>query len=125
MTIRARLYVLIAAIATVALCLIAAARADAAPTTSTPVTASPAKVAQFLFVAGDVGRLSAIPSGTESVVLEKVLQELYAESPDTPLSQAVSDIQTLQGVLGPGSPAVSPSTLTVMAGNQRVLSILR
>src|SRR5699024_6932566 len=50
--------------------------AGAAPvSTSTPVTASPAQVAAQLFVAGDVARLGRSPSGTESIVLEQVLQQ--------------------------------------------------
>lgn len=101
----------------------AGAQAAAAP--STPVNASAAQVAQLLFVAGDVGRLSQIPSGTEDVVLEKVLQQLYIENPTLAPAQAVSDIQGLQGALSSGSSAVSPATLTVMAGNQRILAILR
>ena len=99
--------------------------AQAAASPSTPVHLSAAQVAQSLFVAGDVTRLSQIPSGTEDVVLEKVLQQLYVENPTLDSGQAASDIQNLQGVLTTGSQAISASTLTVMGGNQRVLAILR
>ena len=40
---------------------------------ATPVTATASQVADQLFVAGDVARLSVAPSGTESVVLELAL----------------------------------------------------
>ena len=75
-------------------------------------------------MAGDVTRLSQVPSGTEDVVLEKVLQQLYVENPALNPGQAASDIQGLRAVLTSGSQAISASTLTVMAGNQRVLAIL-
>jgi hypothetical protein len=76
-------------------------------------------------VAGDVGRLSQIPSGTEDVVLEKVLQQLYTDNATLSPSQAVSDIQGLEAALSSGSQAISSATLTVMAGNERILAILR
>ncbi len=94
--------------------------ASATAPTSTPVSASAAQVARYLFVAGDVGRLSMIPSGTESLVLEKVLQELYAANPSLDPHTAASDIQNLQASLQ----SVTPDTLIVMAGNQRILAIL-
>lgn len=98
--------------------------AQAASSPSTPVHLSSGQVAQALFVAGDVGRLSQIPSGTESVVEEKVLQQLYTDNPSLPSAQAVSDIQGLQSALASGSQAISPATLTVMAGNERIVAIL-
>ncbi|MGZ4295561.1 MAG: InlB B-repeat-containing protein [Solirubrobacteraceae bacterium] len=107
----------------VALAATGSAQAAAGP--STPVQLSPAQVAQVFFVAGDVGRLSQIPSGTGSVVLEKVLQQLYIESPSLDSGQAVSDIQQLQTALSSGSQAISPATLTVMSGNQRIITILK
>lgn len=116
---------LAAMVAAVALALTAPAGASAAADPSTPVHASAAQVAQLLFVAGDVGRLSQIPSGSEDVVLEQVLQQLYAEQPTLSPATAVSDIQGLEAVLSSGSSAVSADTLTVMAGNQRILAILR
>lgn len=112
------------ALAAVALALIAPAGASAAADPSTPVQASAAQVARFLFVAGDVGRLTQIPSGTENVVLEKVLQQLYTENPTLASSRAVSDIQGLQAVLSSGAKDISPATLTVMSANQRILTIL-
>jgi hypothetical protein len=101
----------------------AGARAASAP--SAPVNLTSTQVAQALFVAGDVGRLSQIPSGTESLLEEKILQQLYIANPTLGVSQAVSDIQGLQATLAGKSPAISPQTLTVMAGNQRILAILR
>ncbi|HTU86405.1 MAG TPA: hypothetical protein VMF57_12575 [Solirubrobacteraceae bacterium] len=121
---RTRLHILLACLAFM-LPLAVTAGARAATDPSTPVHLTAAQVAQTLFVAGDVGRLSQIPSGTEDVVLEKVLQQLYTDNPTLSPSQAVSDIQGLQGVLSSGSQALSPATLTVMAGNERILAILR
>ncbi|MGN6869262.1 MAG: hypothetical protein ACTHMY_12750, partial [Solirubrobacteraceae bacterium] len=90
---------------------------------ATPVTATASQVADQLFVAGDVARLSVIPSGTESVVLERILQQLYAQNPALSSSDAVNYIQGLQGALSaPGAP--SRATLMVMPGNERVLTIL-
>jgi hypothetical protein len=100
------------------------ARADTLPA-NTPIHESATQVAGLLFVAGDVGRLSDVPSGTESVVLERVLQQLYRDEPALDPGQAVTDIQALEATLASGSQAISPSTLTVMGGNQRILAILR
>jgi hypothetical protein len=121
---RAQIRIVIAGLIALALTLATAAAADAASSPSTPVHLSSAQVAQALFVAGDVGRLSQIPSGTESVVLEKVLQQLYVDTPSLPSSQAVTDIQGLQAALASGAQAISPATLTVMAGNERIVGIL-
>ncbi|HET6869427.1 MAG TPA: hypothetical protein VFH80_26185 [Solirubrobacteraceae bacterium] len=121
---RTRLRVLLASLV-VALPLAVSAGARAASPPSTPVNLTPTQVAQALFVAGDVARLSQIPSGTESLVEEKILQQLYVANPTLGVSQAVSDIQGLQATLAGNSPAISPATLTVMAGNQRILAILR
>ena len=122
---RAQLRIAIAGLIALALMLVSAAAAAAASSPSTSVHLTSPQVAQALFVAGDVGRLSQIPSGTESVVLEKVLQQLYADNPSLSSAQAVTDIQGLQAALASGSQAVSPATLTVMAGNERILAILR
>ena len=121
---RTRFRVLIACLA-VALPLTLSAGAQAAAAPNTPVHLSAAQVSQAVFVAGDVGRLSQIPSGTEDVVLEKVLQQLYTDDPNLPASQAVSDIHGLQAALNSGSQAISTATLTVMGGNERILAILR
>ncbi|HJS93202.1 MAG TPA: hypothetical protein VJ741_02990 [Solirubrobacteraceae bacterium] len=121
---RTRLHILLACLV-MALPLAVSAGARAASPPSTAVHLSSAQVAQTLFVAGDVGRLSQIPSGVENVVLEKVLQQLYADNPSLPAAQAVTDIQNLQAALATGSQAISPATLSVMAGNERILAILR
>lgn len=122
---RFRLSLLAGSIAAV-LVLASATAASAAMPPTTSVNLSATQVAQLLFVAGDVGQLSQIPSGTEGVVLERILQQLYVENPTLDPAEATSDIQQLQAVLSnPGSEAISPVTLTVMAGNQRILAILR
>jgi hypothetical protein len=121
---RTRLHVLLACLVlAVPLAMSGGARAASPP--GTPVNLTPTQVAQALFVAGDVARLSQIPSGTESLVEEKILQQLYIADPALGASQAVSDIQGLQATLAGNSAAISPATLTVMAGNQRILAILR
>jgi hypothetical protein len=124
MHMRTRFHILLACLA-FALPVVLTAGAQAATDPSTPVHLTASQVTQTLFVAGDVGRLSQIPSGTEDVVLEKVLQQLYTDNPTLSASQAVSDIQALQATLASGSQAISPATLTVMAGNERILAILR
>lgn len=94
-----------------------AAHAEAA------VTVGPAEVSTALFVAGDVARLSNVPAGTEQVVLEKALQQMYADEPQlTPSAaeQYISDMQTL--LAEPSAP--SQASLELMAGNQRVVAIL-
>ena len=122
---RAQIKIVIAGLVALALTLASAAAADAASSPSTPVHLTSAQVTQTLFVAGDVGRLSQIPSGVEDVVLEKILQQLYTDNPLLAPAQAVSDIQGLQAALTSGSQAISPATLTVMAGNERILAVLR
>jgi List-Bact-rpt repeat protein len=121
---RIRVHVLLACLV-LGLPLAVSAGARAASPPSTPVNLTPTQVAQTLFVAGDVARLTQIPSGTESLVEEKILQQLYIANPTLGVGQAVSDIQGLQSTLAGNSPAISPATLTVMAGNQRILAILR
>ena len=123
---RARLrHVVAVAVAAVAVQLAIVPAAGAAASPSMTVVLSPAQVARTLFVAGDVNRLSQVPSGTEAVVVEKVLQQLYIENPTLSSGQAVSDIQGLQAALQSGSQAIAPATLTVMAGNARILAVLR
>src|SRR5947209_1636958 len=121
---RTRFHVLLACLV-VALPMAVSAGAQAASPPTTPVNLGPTQVAQALFTAGDVARLTQIPSGTESLVEEKVLQQLYIANPTLGVGQAVSDIQGLQTTLAGSSPSISPATLTVMAGNQRILAILR
>ena len=92
---------------------------------ATPVTATPAQVAAQLFVAGDVVRLSTVPSGTADVVLEKVLQQLYADDPGLAPADAAHDIDGLQAALSGAGPATSPATLAVLSANERILAILQ
>ncbi|HSC04633.1 MAG TPA: hypothetical protein VLC49_14985 [Solirubrobacteraceae bacterium] len=70
---RTRLHVLLACLV-VALPLAVSAGARAASAPSTQVNLTPTQVAQTLFVAGDVARLSQIPSGTESLVEENAVR---------------------------------------------------
>lgn len=122
---RTPIRIVIGGLVALVLSMAVAAGASAASSPSTPVHLSAAQVAQTLFIAGDVGRLGQIPSGTEDVVLEKVLQQIYTDNSTLAPSQAVADIQGLQSALTSGSQAISPATLTVMAGNERILAILR
>src|SRR5581483_3763340 len=123
---RTRLHTPLAVAAAIAAALaVSPSLAAAAAPPGAAVSASATQVAGFLFVAGDVGRLSQVPSGTESLVLERVLQQLYTADPGLDPAQAVSDIQSLQQALSSGPQALSVGTLTVMAGNQRILAILR
>jgi hypothetical protein len=115
---------IVALVSALALAVTSASSASAATDAGTPVDLSATQVAQVLFAAGDVGRLSQVPSGTESLVEEKVLQQLYITDPTLSRSQAVSDIQSLEATLAGSSPAISPATLTVMSGNERILAIL-
>lgn len=114
------------AVATLGLAGASAASAASAPVPppTTAVNLSPTQVATALFVAGDVGRESQIPSGTEDVVLEKVLQQLYTNQPSLSATQAITDIQSLQTTLTTRSQALSAATLTVMPGNERILALL-
>ncbi len=87
------------------------------------VTVGPAEVSTALFVAGDVARLSKVPAGTEDLVLEKALQQMYADEPELAPATAegyVGDMQTL--LAAPSAP--SQASLQLMAGNQRILAIL-
>jgi hypothetical protein len=59
---RIRLHVLLTCLV-LALSLVVSAGAQAASAPSTPVQLTSAQVTRTLFVAGDVGRLSQIPSG--------------------------------------------------------------
>jgi hypothetical protein len=88
-----------------------------------PVTVEPAEVSTALFVAGDVARLSSVPAGTEDVVLEKALQQMYADEPELSPSLAESYVRDLQLALS-SSTAPSPASLQLMTGNQRIVAIL-
>jgi hypothetical protein len=88
-----------------------------------PVTVKPAEVATALFVAGDIARLSKVPGGTEDVVLEKALQQLYADEPTLSPTSAEGYVGDMKALLAaPSSP--SPASLELMAGNQRIVAIL-
>ena len=108
------------ALAALALLVMPAARAQAA---ESKVTVGPAEVSAALFVAGDVSRLAKIPAGTEDVVLEKALQQLYADEPTLTPATAEGYIDDMKAALAASS-APSQATLQLMAGNQRIIAIL-
>ncbi|MGH2832879.1 MAG: choice-of-anchor U domain-containing protein, partial [Solirubrobacteraceae bacterium] len=111
---------LAALVLSVALLLLPVARAQA---TESPVTVGPAEISQALFVAGDVSRLSKVPAGTEDVVLEKALQQLYAD--ESTLAPAIAEgyIDDMKAALVVSS-APSQASLELMGGNQRIIAIL-
>lgn len=61
---------------------------------SQPIKVSPEQLREDLFVAGDIVRLSD-PASTESLVVERVLQQLYAYDPGLSPSTAADDINGL------------------------------
>lgn len=87
------------------------------------VTVGSAEVSSALFVAGDVARLSEVPSGTEDLVLEKALQQMYADEPELAPATATGYVEDMQKLLASSS-APSQASLQLMAGNQRILAIL-
>lgn len=97
------------------------ARAEAH--TEAPVTVGQAEVSEALFVAGDVARLSKIPGGTEDLVLEKALQQMYADEPELAPATAEGYVGDMQRLLASSS-APSQASLELMAGNQRILAIV-
>ncbi len=97
--------------------------AQAHAATEPPVTVHPAEVSAALFVAGDVARLSKVPAGTEELVLEKALQQMYADEPELAPATATGYVGDMKTLL---SAAAAPSlaSLQLMTGNQRILAIL-
>lgn len=108
---------------TVPLALLTAGAQAAAPAAETPVTVQPAEVATALFVAGDITRLSSPGNGTEELVLEKALQQLYADEPTLAPATAEGYVAEMKTKLA-GASAPSQASLQLMAGNQRILAIL-
>lgn len=94
-----------------------------ASATEAEVSVGPAEVSTALFVAGDVARLSEVPAGNEDVVLEKALQQMYADEPELAPTVAESYVRDMQLALSSPS-APSPASLQLMAGNQRIVAIL-
>jgi hypothetical protein len=107
------------ALSAILLLVLLTARAQA----ETPVTVHPAEVSTALFVAGDVARLSKVPGGTEDVVLEKALQQLYADEPSLAPATAEGYIGEMKALLAATS-APSQASLQLMSGNQRIVAIL-
>jgi hypothetical protein len=89
----------------------------------TTVTVEPAEVASALFVAGDVSRLSEVRYGTEELVLEKALQQMYADEPTLAPATAEGYVAEMKALLTSSS-APSQASLQLMAGNQRIIAIL-
>ncbi len=88
-----------------------------------PPTVEPADVTEALFVAGGVARLTNVRDGTEELILEKTLQQIYADEPTLPPATAEGYIAEMKALLA-SSFAPSKASLQVMTGNQRVLAIL-
>jgi hypothetical protein len=86
---------------------------------SDPVSVSASSFQRDLFIAGDVARLSQ-PANTEDLVLERVLQALYAANPGLDSTTAASEITALS------SAASVPSTATSLAdsANARIEAVL-
>ncbi len=87
------------------------------------VTVGPAEVSTALFVAGDITRLSKVRGGTEELVLQKALQQIYADEPSLAPAAAEGYIGEMKTLLASSS-APTQASLQLMAGNQRILAIL-
>jgi hypothetical protein len=114
---------LISAAATLFALGVALAIPVAASAAETPVTLGPVEVSQALFVAGDVARLTSIRGGTETLVLEKVLQQMYADEPGLAAPTAEHDVNDMKALLA-STAAPTQASLQMMAGNQRIVAIL-
>ncbi|MHB1809578.1 MAG: hypothetical protein ACYCU0_09790, partial [Solirubrobacteraceae bacterium] len=116
------------ALAALALCAalmftLGAGEAHAAePTPEATVTVKPAEVSTALFVAGDVARLGNVRYGTKELVLEKALQQLYADEPTLSPATAEGYVEDMRAALSSSAP--TPASLQLMAGNQRIIAIL-
>jgi hypothetical protein len=87
------------------------------------VSVGPAEVSTALFVAGDISRLSKVRAGTEELVLQKALQQIYADEPSLAPATAEGYIGEMRALLASSS-APTQASLQLMAGNQRILAIL-
>ncbi len=97
--------------------------ASAAEGPESTIVVTPETLTTALFVAGDINRLSKTGNGTEELVLEKALQQMYIHNPSLPTGQAFGEIRGLKRILECHA-APTPASLQVMAGNQRILAIL-
>ena len=86
-------------------------------------TLKEAEISTALFVAGDVNRLSKVRHGTEELVLEKALQQMYADKPELVPETAEGYIAQMKELLASES-APTQASLQLMAGNQRIIAIL-
>jgi hypothetical protein len=87
---------------------------------ATPVRPSAAERAGILFVAGDASRLASPASGTRALVVEKVLQRMYALEPQLDPATAAAAAATMDTAAG----AVPAADLVRMAPNERILAVL-
>lgn len=83
------------------------------------VTLNAEQVRQRLFVSADVGRVGNPLTGTRDLVLEAVLQEMYAIDPDLANSEAVDAIRAIQDRAPSGASDGVPG-----AANERLLATL-
>src|SRR4051794_15987224 len=122
----ARTRVLVAAAsAALALTLPAAARAADPPLAqqlaNVPIEVSPEQFRTNLLVSADFARLSRA-DGTTDLVLERVLQRLYAGNPGLAAADAAARIQALRTAAAPQEPS---STAWAQAGGDgRILAVL-
>ena len=118
-------------------CLLAAAALTlvaGAPTASAESVPVPAKtVSTALFVAGDLTRLSTVRGepgelgGLEELVLQKALQQMYADDSVLEPGEAKEYVEDMEDRLAnrnPEYPTPTLASLQLMAGNQRILAIL-
>ena len=89
----------------------------------TKVKVTQQQVSQALFVAGDVARLGDPREGTEQLVLEKALQQIFMDEPGIEPGTAEQYVLDMKQALAwKGAP--TKASLRLMAGNQRVLALL-
>lgn len=84
---------------------------------------TPTEVRQRLVVAADVNRLQDPAAGTQALLLERILQELYAQNPEMPAAEATASIQQIASAMPPLTPE-RVATLTSYAFNERLLVLL-
>ncbi len=89
-----------------------------------PETISPSNVSEALFVAGDVARLSKLRGGLVELIIEKALQQMYADEPGLPSETAETYVKDMQASLASPTTAPTKASLQLMPGNQRILAIL-
>ncbi len=99
------------------------ARPVAASAETETTTLKEAEISSALFVAGDIERLSKVRHGTEELILEKALQQMYADNSELEPGTAKTYIDQMKELLASES-APTQASLQLMAGNQRIIAIL-